>query len=216
MIFNYKSPDSQEVIEATFKTQRVVIAFLCLLLAPLSIGFGLFGINVNPSGWYNSVSDTYYANSKSIMIGVLFLTSYYFFTYRGYDWRDRLVNWISAFTALGVIMFPNRGYDGMFNFTGEESLCNSLHVISALILFSSFFVNCMWLFCLGDTTNKTKKKKNICFRISGVGILVGGVVLAFKIFGFLPDYFIGISEFIMLSSYSFAWFVKSGLVFKEQ
>lgn len=215
MVFNYKSNDSKEIIESTFKTQRTMLGILCLLLAPLSIGLGLFGINTNPVGWYESISDTYYANSKFIMIGVLFLTSYYFFTYRGYDIKDRIVNWISSFSALGVIMFPCKGTDGFFNFAGHENICIVLHGVSAGILFTSFAINCFWLFRLGNSNTEAKKKKNKLFIISGIGIIFGLLFLIARLVFGIPDYFIAIGEFIMLSSYSFAWFVKSGLIVKE-
>ena len=216
MIFNYKSTDSEEVIKATFKTQRTVIGLLCLLLYPLSILFGLPAAVVNPPQWWHSISDTYYASSKGIMIGVLFLTAYYFFTYRGYDWRDRLVNWTSAFSALGVIFFPNNGYDGLINFGDNLEVCSTLHIISALILFSSFFVNCIYLFCLGDKSNPQKRKRNICFRCAAIGIIIGGIIIGFTSANIIPHYFIGIAEFIMLISYAFAWFVKSGMFLKDK
>ena len=216
MIFNYKSTDSDEVIKATFKTQRTVIGLLCLLLYPLSILCGLPAAGVNPPQWWHSISDTYYASSKGIMIGVLFLTAYYFFTYRGYDWRDRLVNWTSAFTALGVIFFPNRGYDGLINFGTNTELCSLIHGISAAALFGSFFVNCVWLFCLGDKTNPQKKKRNIFYKCCGLGIAVGVCVLVMASTSLIPHPFVGVAEFIMLISYAFAWFVKSGMFLKDK
>jgi len=215
MIFNYKSTDSEEVIKATFKTQRTILGILCFILYPAAILFGLLAGKANPPQWWHSISDTYYASSKGMMIGVLFLAAYYFFTYRGYDWRDRLVNWISSFSALGVIFFPNRGYDGLINFGEYANVCSIIHNASATILFASFFFNCIYLFCLGDKTNPQKKKKNICFKSSAVGILIGVVILIMATVGLIPHYYVGISEFIMLIAYSFAWFVKSGAIIKD-
>lgn len=216
MIFNYKSTDSDEVIKATFKTQRTVIGLLCLLLYPLSILCGLPAAGVNPPQWWHSISDTYYASSKGIMIGVLFLTAYYFFTYRGYDWRDRLINWISAFSALCVIIFPVHGTEGLIDFGKNLKLCFILHGISASVLFGSFFVNCIWLFCLGDTSNPQKRKRNIFYKCCGVGILIGIVILVMASTGLIHHGFVGVSEFIMLISYAFAWFVKSGMFLKDK
>ena len=84
-----------------YRSARWTIAWLCLLLPFLSILFGFIGVlqGYNPAGWYYSISDTYYANSKAIMIGILSITTFYFATYKGYDIRDRIVNVLSAICA---------------------------------------------------------------------------------------------------------------------
>ena len=86
--------------------QRRVMGVMILALAPLSILFGLIGWKYNPEGWWHSISDTYYANSQMVMAFIISVSSFFFCTYAGYDWRDRVVNLMSGIGLLGLLLFP--------------------------------------------------------------------------------------------------------------
>jgi hypothetical protein len=202
--------------------QRRVLGFLCAFLAPLSLIFGFFGASTNYPGWYLSISDTYYANDKMIMIGLLCATSIFFFTYKGYDWRDRVMSIFQAIGALGVVAFPCKSAyvatTGIFNL--KPSLSEIFHVTSATILFVAFAVNILWLFTkTGENPTKEKIKRNRIYKICGWIILITILVQIIEIVSglvvkvFIPKGipYVLINEFIMLMAFAFAWFVKGEL-----
>lgn len=199
-------------------SQRRILGILCILLAPCSLLFGLIGAKYNELYWYTSISSTYYANSKIIMIGLLFATSVFFFSYKGYDIKDRICSLIEAISAMGIIIFPNgdtrlREVTGLFCLPLKISLI--FHCISAMVLFISFGINILCLFTIGDKTNPKKRNRNIIYYICGSVILLG--VLAQFIYILIPtsdhSLFTMINEFIMLTAFSFAYLVKSEAIF---
>ncbi len=199
--------------------QRKTMGVLVILLPIITILFGLIGKEVNPAGWFNSISDTYYSNSNAIMVGIIAISSFFFCTYKGYDWRDRVVNLMSGIGLAGLLIFPclNEGYAnykvGVFLFPSEFS--NLIHTIFAITAFIGFFLNIEFLFTLssGEKTEK-KKIRNIIYRICGFSICpIAFFLLLFTFLGKLPPYFVWIAEAISLIPCGFAWLVK-GEAFK--
>lgn len=199
--------------------QRRMLGLMCALLVPSAVLFGLFGKDTNPPHWYKSVSETFFANSNICMIGLLFSTAVFFLSYRGYDWRDRLMAIIQAVMCLGVISFPTDTPGtperiGLFNLTQATSTV--IHNISAFTLFFCFGINILFLFTLsGNEMTQQKKLRNTIYRICGSGILVCLVLQLLysltNLFSFIPDWFpfTMINEFWILEFFAFAWIVKS-------
>ena len=173
----FRQFEIDDAMKEHYRSARWTIAWLCLLLPFLSILFGFIGVlqGYNPAGWYYSISDTYYANSKAIMIGILSITAYYFATYKGYDIRDRILNILSAVCAAGVALFPNRGVDGLIQMS--HSVGNIFHCTFALVLYFTFFLNCVWLFRLGKSDTREKKIRNKIYLGCGIGIAVAALQL---------------------------------------
>lgn len=196
----------------TMRLQRKILGVLCALLAPCCIVFGLLGDNLPL--WYCSISATYYANSKICMIGLLFATSVFFFSYKGHDWKDRVMSLIQAVSALGVIMFPCNT-PGIPDTVGLFSLpyatSHVIHCVMASVLFISFATNIMFLFTLGDKSNAQKARRNKVYRICG-GVIYAFIVLqAVSTFIPMPAWFPAtlINEAVMLEAYAVAWLVKA-------
>ena len=214
----FRQFEIDDVMKAHYRSARWTIAWLCLLLPFLSILFGLIGVlqSYNPAGWYHSISDTYYANSKAIMIGILSITSFYFATYKGYDIRDRIINILSAICAAGVVLFPNKGIDGLIQMPNVGGI---IHCAFALVLYLTFFLNCVWLFRLGDSNTKEKKIRNNVYLGCGISIAVAaGVLVAGNIFNlkhYIPN-FVWITEVVAQIAYAVAWFIKSGRFIKDK
>lgn len=214
-----------EVDIKSMRSQRRVLGILCILLAPCSFLFGLIGAKYNEPYWYTSISDTYYANSKILMIGLLFSTAVYFLSYKGYDKKDRICSLVEAISAFGIITFPN-GNTQLRNVTGlfclPNNVSNVIHDISAGTLFITFGVNIFFLFTLGDVNNPKKRQRNIIYRVCGIMIFLG--VIAQMIYGFVynnylsyttpPSAFTMINEFIMLIAFGFSYLVKSEAIAK--
>ena len=203
--------------------QRRVLGILCIILAPASVIFGLFGLDVNPNYWYTSVSATYWSSSKELMIGLLFTTSVFFFSYKGYDWKDRVCSIVQAICALGVILFPVRPqiyFERTGLFLLPESVSNTLHLITSGALFFTFAINILCLFTIGSNEPTEKKLlRNKIYRTCGILILVGSVFIilgSFPPFNKIPKWFpyTMIWEFVLLSSFGFAYLVKSEAINK--
>ena len=214
----FRQFEIDDVMKEHYRSARWTIAWLCLLLPFLSILFGFIGVlqGYNPEDWYHSISDTYYANSKAVMIGILSITAFYFATYKGYDIRDRIINILSAICAAGVALFPNKGIDGLIQMPNAGG---TIHCVFALVLYLTFFLNCVWLFRLGDSGTREKKIRNKIYLSCGIGIAVAaGVLIAGNIFNlqqYIPN-FIWIAEVVAQIAYAIAWFIKSGKFIKDK
>lgn len=197
--------------------QRKVLGILCALLAPSCMLLGLFGKTTNPPMWYDSISATYYANSKICMIGLLFTTAVFFLTYKGYDSKDTELAWVQGISALGIIVFPcfNPGVpDHVGLFQLPINISNSIHLSFASILFLSFATMITFLFTKGNKTNLQKAKRNKVYYTCGIIIYA---VMVFQLLAFLfimkalPVYIpiTLIDEAIMLTAFSIAWLTKA-------
>lgn len=205
-----------DVQKESMMFQRKCLGILCLLLAPSCLLFGLFGLGSNLPYWYKSISATYYANSKSLMIGLLYAISVFFFSYKGYDWKDRLCALIEAVSAIGIVLFPcsTPGIPervGMFCL--PVSVSNVFHCIFASVLFITFTFNVLVLFRKsGPEPTEKKKLRNKIYLICGI-IMAVFVVWQFitSIFPIVPEWFpmTWFNEFIMLEAFGFAYLVKS-------
>jgi len=197
-------------LKTKYLEQRKMLGLLCALLAPASVLLGIFGIKYNEPGWWYSISATYYASSKIAMIGVLFTTAVYFFIYNGYDVKDKICNRISSITALGVLLFPcsatTQTHVGLFCLPTSVSMV--FHGISAGVLFASFAYNCIFLFTLGNSGTSKKKIRNIIYRICGIVILLTMTLLGLHSILNWPEWCVILLEWVILTSYAFAWFVK--------
>lgn len=202
----------------TMKLQRKILGVLCALLAPSCILFGLLGDNL--PYWYCSISATYYANSKICMIGLLFATSTFFISYKGYDKKDRVMSLIQAVSALGIIIFPcaTAGIGdttGLFNL--ETALSNKIHCFFASTLFLAFATNILFLFTLGDKNSEMKAKRNKVYRTCAVVMYAFCVLQALSIKLQIPQWFpmTLINETVLLEAFAVAWLTKAQVWLKD-
>lgn len=205
---------SGEVEKKQYMWQRRVMGVLVLLLAPLSVLFGLIGFGTNPAGWWYSISDTYYSNSMIIMVSIISISSFFFCTYGGYDWKDRVVNLMSGIGLAVLLLFPcgNEGMEGnlvgLFNLPINVS--GVIHNIGACLAFLGFFINEMFIFTLGNgEKTKEKKRRNIIYRCCASCVIITAALIVMNNCGVpLPKNIIWIAEAIALEPCGFAWLVK--------
>lgn len=205
-----------------YNNMRLTIGISVILFSFLSLLFGLIGehFGINPTYWWISISDTYHGNSKAIMISTLTIASFFFCTYPGYDWKDRIINLISGIGCMGIILFPcnNPAMDpelriGLLCLKSPVSM--GFHLGFTILAFIGFFINEMFLFTK-STGEKTKKKKirNRIYRIcASCIILCAAILITHTIFNIGPMNTIMIAEMIALVPCGFAWLVK-GYAFK--
>jgi hypothetical protein len=214
----------KEVQRESMLFQRKILGILCMLLAPSSILFGLIGKSTNLPYWYKSISSTYYANDKIIMIGLLYAIAIFFSAYKGYDWRDRTCSLIQAVSSFLIVAFPcdtpgipqNVGL-----FLAPVSVSNIIHCISASVLFITFAFNVLFLFRLcGPEPTEKKLLRNkiylVCGIIISIFMILEGIYSVTSLFDFIPSWFpiTWFNEFVMLEAFGFAYFVKSEAIDK--
>ncbi|MCQ2584233.1 MAG: hypothetical protein MJ185_01480 [Treponema sp.] len=208
--------------KTTMMRQQKILGVLCILLPVLSVGFGFIGAlrGVNYPGWYESISATYYANSRMMMIGLLCATGIYFWAYNGYDTWDNIITTISAVTSIFIVVFPcsdgratTEPIVGLFCLPVE--LSGTIHTLSALILYSSFAIQVMRFRKRGVTVTNKKLLRNkiylTCFILMCVGalfILSTNIIPALKPYHF----FVFIGECFFQLAYGVAWLVKGQCV----
>lgn len=198
--------------ESQTHRQRFALGVICGLLPIVCLLFGLLGEfkGVNPEGWYNSISATYYANSKPCMIVALGLCSFFLATYKGYDRGDRIHTIIAAVSSLLIVIFPcaistSPDYIGLFACAAPVS--NVIHGIAAAILFGTFASMIMTQFTKGS-----HKRRNRIYTYCGSlifsAMLVTGVSFLIPS---APGYTTMVCEFVMLEAFAVAWLIKSGV-----
>lgn len=196
--------------ESTVHVQRFVLGVICGLLPILCTLFGVISINVGGDdiSTIYSISATYYSQHKIIMIGTLWLCSFFLFTYKGYDLGDRIFTILAGIGAFGVSAFPcavDLYTDRVGLFSLSMNVSNVIHSISAGLVFGSFT-----LMTLTQFTKGKRKKRNVCYYVCS-GIMAVGILLVIlkNIFGWV-EFTIMIFEAIMLEAFAVAWIVKSG------
>lgn len=191
-------------------TQRRTMGILVILLPILPILFGFLGTN-NPPCWYYSISDTYYTNSVAVMVGIISIASFFFCTYKGYDWRDRVVNLASGIGLAGLLIFPctSQGFEKVGLFCLPAKVSGTIHGIFAFIAFTGFFFNLEFLFTLSSgEKSKRKKIRNIIYIACGSTIILALLLIILGKFGIGTKNMVWIAETVALIPCGFAWLVK--------
>lgn len=192
----------------TMHKQRFTLGAICGLLPIYCILFGLFGKDINYPNWWYSISATYYATSSPWMIGSLVLSSFFFFTYQGYDLGDKWFTNLSSICSLGIIIFPckNEYLNNVGIFQLPTAISSIFHNMFAVILFSSF-----GLMILCRFTKGTDAKRNLIYTICGIAIFISIILLIVSSILKLPGWLTIIYEFIILEAFAFAWILKSDI-----
>lgn len=191
-----------------FKRIRNIIGFLGMILPWLALIstfiYRRFN-NLTSEFWYNySISGTYYFSP--VLAGILTSASIVLICYKGYDWRDELITTISGIFGLIIILFPvasvlESGRVGLFQL--DMNISNIIHNTAASIFFILLAINSLFLFTLGDSNTKQKKKRNLIYRICGIGMAISALLILFPI----PGKFF-ITEAIALTLFGISWLVK--------
>lgn len=199
-----------------YKWMRRVMGISVILLPILPILAGLIG-SYNPPNWWNSISATYHTNANGVMVSLLAISAFFFCTYPGYDWRDRVVNFLSGLSLFIIILFPCGdpnlelgGRIGLFDLTPKASA--NVHNITAFFLFATLFINVRFLFTLsnGEKTEE-KEKRNLVYKIASYCIIpTAAIVIVLSIVwpNTFPHWFTLVAEALALIPCGFAWLVK--------
>lgn len=158
----------------------------------------------------NSISATYYEDSciTPFMI-ILGSAGILLICYEGYDKIDNIICTLAGIFGICICIFPC-GYwpiSPVGTFQIPSNISAWLHNISAFIFFGLLAFNSLFLFTKssGEMTNE-KKKRNIIFRVCGIGMLASFLLL-------IPlwnvDFGVWLVETIALMFFGISWLTKS-------
>lgn len=189
-------------------------ALLPLIVLALSLIFG--------HGIPDSISSTYYIPSciTPFMI-ILGSASILLFCYKGYNKQDDIICTLAGAFALGICLFPcaTKGLIAIWpelaelskvgTFQIAPSISGIVHNICAVGFFGLLSYNSLFLFTKssGDMT-ANKKKRNIIFRVCGIGMTVALVTIVpisiFEIWGG-----VWLIETVALAFFGISWLTKA-------
>jgi hypothetical protein len=183
---------------------RCTVGFLGMALpwivALLSVIFGY--------GFPDSISATYYiAPCITPFMIILGASGILLFNYHGYDKVDDVLNTIAAACGFGVCLFPcaatTAQYVGTFNL--PVAISDILHMVSAIGFFVILSYNSLFQFTKGSPEpTENKKKRNIIFRVCGIGMLASFLLLPLPI-----PHIVWIVEMIALTFFGISWITKA-------
>ena len=138
---------------------------------------------------------------------ILGADSIFLMFYDGYDKKDDVLNTIAGIFGLLICLFPC-GYNAerVGTFQTPVAISSAIHNISAAVFFAILSYVSLFQFTKsnGNMTEK-KKKRNVIYRICGVGMISSFALLL------LPDFYIKIwlVEAIALTFFSLSWLTKA-------
>jgi hypothetical protein len=189
-------------------------ALLPLIVLILSLVFG-FGIP-------DSISATYYlAPCTTPFMIILGAASILLFCYKGYDAHDSLICTLAAIFALGICLFPcdTEGLIARWAHLAELShvgtfqvipkISGILHNLCAFGFFGLLAYNSIFLFTKSSgNMTENKKKRNIIFRVCGIGMAVSFLVIVpISIFNWWGG--VWLVETIALALFGLSWLTKA-------
>jgi hypothetical protein len=154
-----------------------------------------------------SISETYYTHAGAVFMIILGACSVFLMFYDGYDKTDDILNTIAGIFGLLICLFPC-GYNAerVGTFQTPVEISAAIHNISAVVFFLILAYVSLFQFTKsnGNMTEK-KKKRNVIYRICGVGMIASFAILL------LPSFYIQVwlTEMFALSFFGISWMTKA-------
>lgn len=192
------------------KRLRCWIGWLGMLLPWIVLGLSLaFGY-----GFPDSISATYFvAPCTAPFMIILGSAGILLCNYDCYDTIDDVLNTAAGLFGLGVCLFPcaatTEPYIGTFHLPATTS--DTIHMICAIGFFGILAYNSLFQFTKGvpDPT-ANKKKRNIIFRVCGIGMIASFILLPLGTFDIINiPHVIWIIETIALAFFGISWLTKA-------
>ena len=225
--------NAEEVLKATRKANkiwlkriRVFAGFLGMLLPWIAL-LGAYIVakaqpgSIKPGFWADlSIAETYYVTPA--LAGVLTTAAVILMSYKGYDLIDHAITSLSGIFGTLIVLFPcncaqvnSNDLVGFFQLSAEVS--HKIHCTAAVIFFILLAFNSLFLFTRSwykdENGNKVyipqtkqKKIKNVIFKVCGVGMLCGLILVPLPL-NFIPAK-VFIAEAIALTFFGVSWLIK--------
>jgi hypothetical protein len=191
------------------KRLRCIIGFAGMLLPLIVLALSLiFGY-----GFPDSISATYFvAPCIAPFMIILGAAGVLLVTYNGYNLVDDILNTVAGLCGIGVCLFPCSDtvepFIGTFNLPAATS--NIIHNTVAISFFGILAYNSIFQFTKGSATpTDNKKKRNIIFRICGIGMLASFTLLLVDAYIVTIPHVIWWVETIALAFFGISWLTKA-------
>ncbi len=175
-----------------------------------------------------SISHYYYSNMGDVFVSFLCVMAIFLFSYRGYDYKDRITGALAGIFALGVAFLPTdmgelAKTDGPLHRTDPDSVRRTLHFTSAALFLLSLAFFSIFLFTQKSKHPTLQKlMRNRIYRICGF-VIVGCLVTLGVVFfmewdeSFLKPYKpVFVFESIALFAFGTSWLVKGEAILKDR
>lgn len=155
----------------------------------------------------SSISSTYYTHAGAVFMIILGACSVLLMFYDGYDKMDDIINTTAGIFGLLICLFPcGTDAERVGTFQVPVEISSAIHNISAVVFFLILAYVSLFQFTKnnGNMTEK-KKKRNVIYRICGVGMIASfGILL-------LPSFYIQVwlTEMFALSFFGISWLTKA-------
>lgn len=231
-----ESKHGDESAAMSYKLLRNIIGFLGMGL-PVIIVVGAYLIDGD--GFLDSISAYYHTSMGDVLVGILFITAAFMFTYNPEDYPDGYIDNIGGFIAgicaIGVAVFPadvgKASCDIVVNgpsieFIGLTIEINTLHTIFAVGFFMILTIFSLFLFTksrekpgVGWTS---KKIRNIVYI--ACGIIMAAALVVIPIYYFLRCHYPDLQalnlvfwlESVALLAFGFSWLTKGEFFFPDK
>lgn len=132
-----------------------------------------------------SISITWYTNACTVFMIILGSASILLISYKGYELIDDITLSLSGVFGLGICLFPCwiDNCDKVGTFLLSPTTSNTIHCISAILFFALLSYNSIFLFTKSSgAITENKKKRNIIYRVCGIGMLASFLIMLFPWF----------------------------------
>jgi hypothetical protein len=180
-------------------------------------------IKDRPAHSLYSISATYYLSPA--LAGVLTAAAIVLMCYDGYSKLDNIITTISGVFGIGIVLFPcsvgwYSGEDPVGFFQLPMHYSNYIHCFCAAVFFVLLAFNSFFLFTKTDdfeTVTENKKKRNMVYRICGIGMLVFMIAQVISVnVSWLPGYCTMINEIALLFFFAVSWLTKGNVFFFKE
>ena len=194
------------------KSLRCLIGLLGMALPIIVVVLSL----VYGYGFPDSISATYFVPTciTPFMI-ILGAAGILLVCYMGYTVFDNILNTIAGLAAWGICLFPCAAQLGKIGtFQLDAYLSDSIHMGCALTFFGILAYNSLFQFTKGDGhPTPQKKKRNVIFRICGIGMIASFILLPLVQYGVIDvPHVIWVIEFIALQFFGISWITKANCI----
>lgn len=194
------------------KSLRCLIGLLGMALPIIVVVLSL----VYGYGFPDSISATYFVPTciTPFMI-ILGSAGILLVCYKGYNMVDNVLNTAAGLAAWGVCLFPCAAQSGRIGtFQIDSGISDTIHMVSALVFFGILAYNSLFQFTKGsDNPTPNKKKRNIIFRVCGIGMIASFILLPLVNYGILDvPHVIWVIEWIALQFFGISWITKANCI----
>ena len=219
-----KNASTSEQLIISFLSIRKAIGILGIAL-PLVLLIGSLLLD-NCEQIQGSISAYYYTVMRNAFVGILCAVSFYLFSYKGYDRKDRILSGICGLASLGVAFLPTSvdpPLTACVNELVEGSIISSLHFLSALVFFATSAFVSIFQFTKGSPAPTAQKlKRNSVYRICGIVMILCIITIGLytavlkahfpSLIGLKPIFWL---ETIMLWAFGVSWMVKGEFLLED-